>query len=53
MRKNAMKIFAVLQSIFVDEKKLFNLARFMNGIMHKSLIFNDLRWRAGRVVVSA
>ena len=51
-RKNAMKSFAVLQSIFVDEKKLFNLARFMNVIMHKVLIFKHLRWRAGRPAVS-
>jgi hypothetical protein len=48
-----MKSFAVLQSIFVDEKKLFNLARFMNVIIHKVLIFNDLRRAAGRAAVSA
>ena len=47
-----MKSFAVLQSIFVDEKKLFNLARFMNVIIHKVLIFKHLRWRGGRAAVS-
>lgn len=54
--QNAQKarfIFAIPQSFFVEEKKFLKLARFLNGALHKCLIFNGLRRAAGRAVVSA
>jgi hypothetical protein len=48
-----MKSFAVLQSIFVDEKKLFSLARILRSVLRKVLIFKHLQKTAGRPVASA
>ncbi|NDE91678.1 MAG: hypothetical protein EB059_11200 [Alphaproteobacteria bacterium] len=50
--EKARKIFAVVQSIYVDEKKLLDLARFLKVVLCKSFIFNDLRRAAGRAAVS-
>jgi hypothetical protein len=44
--------FAFLESIFVDEKKDLELARFLNVVLHKSLICKHLRRAAGRAAVS-
>jgi hypothetical protein len=38
-----MDFFAILKSIFVDEKKFDKLAWFLNGVLHKSLNIKHLR----------
>ena len=50
--ENATIFFAILQSIFVDEKKFWELARFMNVCLRKSFIIKDLGFAAGRAGVS-
>jgi hypothetical protein len=47
-----MDFFAFLESIFVDKKKFSELARFLNVVLHKWLIFKHLRRAAGRAAVS-
>jgi hypothetical protein len=44
--------FAFLETIFVDEKKFLELARFLNACLCKSLISKHLRRAAGRAAVS-
>ena len=51
--QKARDFFAIVESFFVDEKKVLELARCLNSILHKLLIFNDLRRAAGRARVSA
>jgi hypothetical protein len=50
--ENATIFFAIVQSIFVDEKKFWELARFMNACLRKSFIIKHLRFAAGRAGVS-
>jgi hypothetical protein len=47
-----MNFFAFLESIFVDEKKDSDLARFLLYILRNVLIYKHLRWRGGRAAVS-
>jgi hypothetical protein len=51
--QNARDFFAIVQSIFVDEKKLFSLARILRSVLRKVLIFKHLQKTTGRPVASA
>ena len=50
--EKARDFFTIVQIIFVDEKKFYELARFLNSVLRKCLICKDLRCAAGRARVS-
>ena len=50
--ENTRDFFTIVQSIFVDEKKFWELARFMSACLRKCLNIKDLGRAAGRAPVS-